>query len=278
MNQYAVFGNPISHSKSPDIHMAFAQQTKKLLHYTKKLVKLDQFNLSASVFFQGNGQGLNITVPFKEEAYQWVDELDLLAQRAGAVNTISLKNGKTKGYNTDGLGLVHDLIINNQVTLEDKNILILGAGGAVRGILEPILHNNPASITITNRTIEKAETLVHLFNDLGHVQACSYKQLENSHFDLIINGTSSGLNGKLPPIPDNILRKGGSTYDMIYAQEPTAFVQWGLEHGANLALDGLGMLVEQAAEAFMIWHGLRPNTNLIMKQIRKSYKNTLSEK
>lgn len=268
MDQYAVFGNPIAHSKSPDIHMAFAEQTKQLLRYSKQLVELDQFGQAASAFLQGEGKGFNITVPFKEEAYAWVEELDLLAQRAGAVNTISLKNGKIKGYNTDGLGLVRDLTVNNQIKLEDLNILILGAGGAVRGVLEPILNKNPASVTIANRTVEKAQTLADLFDDFGHVLACGYEQLQGHRFDLIINGTSTGLTGELPPIPSNILRKGGTTYDMMYAQEPTAFVKWGLDNGASLALDGLGMLVEQAAEAFMIWRGVRPDTAPIMKEMR----------
>lgn len=268
MDQYAVFGNPIAHSKSPDIHMAFAEQTKQLLRYSKQLVELGQFSLSASEFLQSDGLGFNITVPFKEEAYAWVEELDLLAQRAGAVNTIARKNGKTKGYNTDGLGLVRDLTVNNHIKLADKNILILGAGGAVRGVLEPILNKNPASITIANRTVAKAQALADIFDDFGHVLACGYKQLEGHQFDLIINGTSTGLTGELPPIPDNVLHKGGTTYDMMYAQEPTAFVKWGLEHGADLALDGLGMLVEQAAEAFMIWRGVRPDTAPIMQQMR----------
>lgn len=270
MDQYAVFGNPIAHSKSPDIHQAFAEQTKQLLRYSKQLVELEQFSLSASKFLQGDGQGFNITVPFKEEAYAWVEELDLLAQRAGAVNTIALKNGKTKGYNTDGLGLVRDLCVNNQIKLEDKNILILGAGGAVRGVLEPILNKNPTSITIANRTVAKAQMLADLFDDFGHVLACGYEQLEGHHFDLIINGTSTGLTGDLPPIPSNILHKGGTAYDMMYAQEPTAFVKWGLDHGADLALDGLGMLVEQAAEAFMIWRGVRPDTAPVMQEMRKA--------
>lgn len=268
MDQYAVFGNPIAHSKSPDIHLAFAEQTQQLLSYRKHWVERGQFSLCASAFLQGDGQGFNITVPFKEEAYAWVEELDLLAQRAGAVNTIALKNGKIKGYNTDGLGLVRDLTVNNQIKLEDKNILILGAGGAVRGVLEPILNKNPASITIANRTLEKAQTLADLFDELGHVLACGYEQLQGHDFDLIINGTSTGLTGELPPIPGNVLRKGGATYDMMYAQEPTAFVKWGLEHGADVALDGLGMLVEQAAEAFMIWRGMRPDTAPIIKQMR----------
>lgn len=267
MDQYAVFGNPIKHSKSPEIHMAFAEQTQQLLRYSKQLVELDQFSLSASEFLKGDGQGFNITVPFKEEAYEWVEELDFLAQRAGAVNTIALKNGTTKGYNTDGLGLVRDLTVNHKVDLEDKSILILGAGGAVRGVLEPILNKHPACITIANRTVEKAQTLADLFDDLGQVIACGYNQLDGHQFDIIINGTSTGLTGELPPIPDNILRKGGTTYDMMYASEPTVFVRWGKEHGAAQALDGLGMLVEQAAESFYIWRGVRPDTAPIMEDL-----------
>lgn len=268
MDHYAVFGNPIHHSKSPKIHMAFAEETQQLLRYTKQLVELDQFSLSASSFLQGDGQGFNVTVPFKEEAYAWVEELDLLAQKAGAVNTVALKNGKIRGYNTDGLGLVRDLTVNHQIDLADKSILILGAGGAVRGVLEPILNKHPACITIANRTVEKAQLLADLFDDLGQVIACGYEQLEGHQFDIIINGTSTGLTGDLPPIPDTVLRKGGTTYDMMYASEPTAFVRWGQEHGAAQALDGLGMLVEQAAEAFYIWRGVRPDTSSIIGNIR----------
>lgn len=270
MDQYAVFGNPIKHSKSPDIHMAFAEQTQQLLRYNKQLVELDQFSSSAFEFLQGEGQGFNVTVPFKEEAYAWVEELDLLAQRAGAVNTVALKNGKIKGYNTDGLGLVRDITVNNHINLADKNILLLGAGGAVRGVLEPLLNKNPASITIANRTVEKAQTLADTFDDLGHVLACGYEALAGQQYDVIINGTSTGLTGELPPIPDDILRKGGATYDMMYANEPTVFVHWGKQQGAAQALDGLGMLVEQAAEAFAIWRGIRPDTAAVMQQLRNT--------
>ncbi len=268
MDQYAVFGNPIAHSKSPQIHAAFAAQTGQYMQYNKQLVEAGQFDQAAAAFRAAGGKGFNVTVPFKEEACQWVDELDPLAQQAGAVNTIALADGKSRGYNTDGLGLVRDLTVNHAITLAEQQILILGAGGAVRGVLAPLLKQHPACITIANRTEAKAQALAKRFAEFGQLAACGYAALAGQQFDIIINGTSTGLSGELPPIPAHILRSGGSSYDMMYASEPTAFVRWGVAHGAAQALDGLGMLVEQAAEAFAIWRGVRPDTRTVIQQLR----------
>lgn len=269
MDKYAVFGNPIGHSKSPLIHAAFARQTGQSLSYEKVLAEPGQFEHAARAFLEHGGMGFNVTVPFKEDAYRWVDELNPLAERAGAVNTIHFTGEKTIGYNTDGLGLMHDISHNHGINLRDKNILLLGAGGAVRGVLEPLLLKHPTSITIANRTVSKAQTLADLFDPFGHVVACDFKQLSGQQYDLIINGTSTGLSGAIPAIPDDCLRPGGTTYDMMYSSEPTAFVRWGQQQGASQALDGLGMLIEQAAEAFAIWRGVRPDTSDLIQQLRK---------
>lgn len=268
-DQYRVIGNPISHSKSSLIHSLFAEQTEQPLTYTAECVELGGFEAFVNSFAKQNGRGMNVTVPFKQDAYDWLNKhgtLDALAQRAGAVNTIAFENDKAFGYNTDGLGLVRDLTVNHNVALSGQNVLILGAGGAVRGVLEPLLKQTDIHITIANRTAEKAHELAQHFSALkdgvGSVTGCGLDDLtENTPaFDVIINGTSTGLSGQMPNLPAHILKTGGVTYDMMYATEPTVFVKWGLEHGARLALDGCGMLVEQAAEAFLIWRGVRPDT------------------
>lgn len=280
-DRYAVFGNPIEHSKSPLIHHAFAQQTQQHIHYDKQLVPVDGFERAAEDFFQNGGHGLNITVPFKEHAFNWVNQRSPLAERAGAVNTLVWDGQKTIGHNTDGLGLVRDLTHNHNIALKDARILILGAGGAVRGVIEPLLSAQPQCIHIANRTEQKAHDLAELFHadslhsirseqtkPVSNISASGYAQLTNQSFDVIINGTSTGITGELPPLPNGILTNGGCTYDMFYANEATAFVRWGQNNGAAHALDGLGMLVEQAAEAFLLWRGVRPDTHAVMQQLR----------
>lgn len=268
-DQYRVIGNPISHSKSPLIHRLFAEQTEQPLEYRAECVALGGFDAFIDHFLAQGGCGMNVTVPFKQDAYHWLTQhgtLDPLAERAGAVNTLAFENGNAFGYNTDGLGLVCDLTVNHKVALSGQRVLILGAGGAVRGVLEPLLKQADIHITIANRTAEKAHELAQHFSVLkdgvGGITGCGLDDLnENTPaFDVIINGTSTGLTGQMPTLPAHILKTGGVTYDMMYATEPTVFVKWGLEHGARLALDGCGMLVEQAAEAFLIWRGIRPDT------------------
>lgn len=266
-DQYAVIGNPIEHSKSPLIHAAFAEQTGEDVVYDRLLGNLDDFASDVRLFMQ-NGFGLNVTVPFKEQAWAMADERSERAELAGAVNTlIKLEDGRLRGDNTDGVGLVRDLTINHQTQLVGKRVLLLGAGGASKGVLRPLLDEKPLSLVIANRTAPKAVALAEQVTELGQVVGCGLEQLEGC-FDVIINGTAAGLSGKVPELPDDVLSKGGVVYDMMYAAEPTAFVRWGLEHGAAKALDGLGMLVEQAAESFFLWRGVRPETALVVQSLR----------
>ena len=269
MDQYVVFGNPIGHSKSPLIHRLFADQTGQQLEYSTLLAPLDDFSMCAQGFFK-QGLGANVTVPFKEEAYRLVDSLTPRAQRAGAVNTLSkLADGSLQGDNTDGAGLVRDLTVNAGVQLTGKRILLLGAGGAVRGVLEPLLAHNPASLVIANRTVEKAEQLAREFADLGPVAASGFSWLQEP-VDLNINATSASLAGELPPISASLIEPGKTVcYDMMYGKEPTPFCRWASEHKAAKVLDGLGMLAEQAAEAFFIWRGVRPDTAPVLDELRR---------
>lgn len=265
LDQYAVFGHPIKHSKSPRIHSLFAEQTQQQLCYSAKDVPADSFEKAVTKFFQQGGKGLNCTVPLKELAWQHADKLSDRAQFSKAVNTLAIKvDGSILGDNTDGLGLVADLTVNHSIDLSNSRILILGAGGASRGIIAPIMEKSPAHIVIANRTVEKAITLSNEFSQLGDITGCAYNEIKNSEFDLILNATSASLTGELPPLADTLLAKNGNCYDLAYGNEPTAFVKWGLAHNAEKSLDGLGMLVEQAAEAFLIWRGIRPKTTDII--------------
>lgn len=266
---YAVMGNPIGHSKSPQIHTAFAKITDQDLLYSAILVPLDGFEEAVDDFFRRGGKGLNITVPFKENAWRYADAFSPRAERAQAVNTlIRREDGSVLADNTDGVGMVRDIVVNQQVAIEGKRVLILGAGGAVRGILQPVLEQKPASITIANRTVSKAEQLAADFSDLGAVKACGFEQAKGP-FDLIINGTSASLAGELPPIPASCITAQTVSYDMMYGAETTVFNQWTLDNGAAKVIDGLGMLVEQAAEAFRLWRDVRPTTNGVMAAIRE---------
>ena len=266
---YAVFGNPINHSKSPAIHRQFAEQTVQDMHYTKQLVNEGEFAQAAEAFFAQGGKGLNITVPFKLDAYQFAQKLTPRAERAGAVNTLAkTSDGSILGDNTDGIGMIHDMH-NLDWDIEGKRVLILGAGGAVRGILQPLLEENPAQVVIANRTLAKAEELVKSFHDLGDMKAKSFDQLENETFDMVINGTSASLQGDLPPLPDDLLAPGACCYDMMYGSEPTVFLRWAQEHGAAQVADGLGMLVGQAAEAFYVWRQIRPEVVPVISALRR---------
>ena len=269
MDRYVVFGNPIAHSKSPVLHRLFAEQTAQSMQYDTLLAPLDDFTGCALEFFQ-QGRGANVTVPFKEDAYRLANSLTARAQRAGAVNTLSkLADGTLLGDNTDGAGLVRDLTVNAGFSLKGKRILILGAGGAVRGALEPILAEGPASVTIANRTVEKAELLVELFSDLGPVAASGFDWLKEP-VDLIINATSASLAGEVPPISSSLIEPGKTLcYDMMYGKEPTPFCVWATEQGAGQVMDGLGMLAEQAAEAFYVWRGVRPDTTPVLAEVRR---------
>jgi shikimate dehydrogenase len=266
---YAVFGNPINHSKSPHIHRQFAEQTGQDMHYTKQLVIENGFEQAAQDFFAQGGKGLNITMPFKLNAFEFAQKRTLRAERAGAVNTLALlSDGSILGDNTDGIGMVHDMH-NLGWELQGKRILILGAGGAVRGVLQPLLEERPAQIVVVNRTFSKAEELANSFQDLGDVQAKTFEQLQGERFDLVINGTSASMQGELPPLPDTLLAANACCYDMMYAAEPTIFLRWAQERGAAQIADGLGMLIGQAAEAFYLWRHIRPEVVPVITAIRR---------
>lgn len=266
-DQYAVIGNPIAHSKSPQIHTLFAEQTGQDMHYDKILG--ESFESDVQAFFSAGGKGLNITVPFKEQAFDFADELTERAKTAGAVNTlILLDDGRVRGDNTDGVGLVTDLGCNHLFNFAGARILLLGAGGASKGVVRPLLEQSPLQVVIANRTATKAVDLAAQLQELGPVTGMGLDELTGQQFDLIINGTAAGLSGELPAIPDDCLADGGWTYDMMYGAEPTAFVRWGRSHNAGKALDGLGMLVEQAAESFYQWRGVRPETSQVTEALR----------
>lgn len=268
MDHYAVFGNPIAHSKSPIIHRLFAQQTGQKISYDPVLVPMGQFNEIANNFFK-KALGCNITVPFKEDAYRFADELTPRAQLAGAVNTLKkLENGMIIGDNTDGVGIVRDLQ-SAKIPLKNQRILLLGAGGATRGVIEPILNEKPQQLIIANRTPEKAQALVELTKHLGPVSTELYENL-NEPFDLIINATSASLSSELPNISKHLIKPQKTIcYDMMYSRDLTVFCQWAKQHGAAKTVDGLGMLVEQAAESFYLWRGVFPKTDTVLRYMRQ---------
>jgi shikimate dehydrogenase len=268
-DKYAVFGNPIKHSKSPLIHAAFAQQCEQSMHYRAVRVELECFNAVAQQFFESGGAGLNITLPFKQEAFDFAHELSDRAKRAGAVNTLVARpHGVIFGDTTDGIGLVRDMIANLGWTINGMRVLILGAGGAVRGVLEPLLREHPREILVVNRTAERARDLATAFTDLGSIEGGAYSLIGQRQFDLIINGTSGGLTGDMPDLPPSLLTERSCCYDMVYGAEPTVFMRWAAHHAAWAVADGLGMLVEQAAESFFLWRRTRPETSPVINQVR----------
>jgi shikimate dehydrogenase len=267
-DDYAVMGNPVAHSKSPRIHSLFAEQTGEPVHYQAIQVDPGGFSQAVGNFDANGGKGLNVTVPFKQEAWELVTERSERAERAGAVNTIKFVDGKIYGDNTDGVGLVNDLL-NHQIAIKDKRVLLMGAGGAARGVLAPLLAQQPAQLVIVNRTAERAEELAEQFSDLGKLEGCGYDDLEARQFDLVINATAASLQGELPPLPDSLLAVDACCYDMMYGAEPTTFMQWAAQHNAGKIMDGLGMLVEQAAESFYVWRGVRPETRPVIEQLRR---------
>jgi shikimate dehydrogenase len=266
-DQYAVIGNPIEHSRSPQIHAAFAEQTGQDIRYVRLLGDVEQVERDFDAFFDGGGKGLNVTVPFKERACRYATELSERAAAAGAVNTLIAEGGTVRGDNTDGVGLVRDLRDNHGFGLAGARVLLLGAGGAAKGVLHPLLASRPVSLFIANRTADKAVHLARAARD-GRVAGGGLGELDGRRFDLIINATAAGLDAKVPPLPDDCLAAEGWVYDMVYGREPTAFMRWGVSHGAGTALDGLGMLVEQAAESFYLWRGVRPLTLPVIEALR----------
>lgn len=269
-DRYAVMGNPVLHSKSPRIHSRFAAQTHQDLRYDAMLVEPGHFAEAVTDFFASGGRGLNITVPFKQEAFALADDLSPQAALAGAVNTLFQRDGRLQGHNTDGVGLVRDIRENHAGVLQGKRLLVLGAGGATRGILLPLLQQEPHSICIANRTVARAEELARIFAAHGVVTACGFADLAGQRFDWVLNASSASLQGDLPPLPRNLLAEGAWCYDLMYGKEPTVFCRWASQQGAARALDGLGMLVEQAAESFALWRGLRPATAEVLAELRAS--------
>ncbi|MBK1851509.1 MULTISPECIES: shikimate dehydrogenase [unclassified Marinobacter] len=268
---YAVVGHPINHSKSPRIHSLFAKQTGEPVEYTAIQAPLEDFAGTVRQFFEGGGKGLNVTVPFKEQAWALADSRAARAEKAGAANTLYQNNqGQLMADNTDGTGLVQDLTANHGVQLKGARILILGAGGAVRGVLGPLLAQLPASLMIANRTVAKAEALATLFADEAGattLSACGF-EAPNQPFDIIINGTSASLQGDLPPLHTNVINAATVVYDMMYSLQTTTFNQWAIDNGAVRVFDGLGMLIEQAAESFRVWRGVMPDTALVIDALR----------
>jgi shikimate dehydrogenase len=267
MDHYAVFGNPIKHSKSPFIHTLFAKQTSQQMVYQAIEAPVDGFEKTLTQFFANQGKGCNITVPFKEQAYQYAQELTERATLAGAVNTLKLTDdGIVIGDNTDGAGLVQDLK-NNHIAIKGARILLLGAGGAARGVCGPLLEENPRQLIIANRTFAKAQTLAEIFAAKGEVSACEFNQLAGD-FDLIINSTSASLNGQIPAINSDLIKPETAIYDMMYSAQATAFNAWAKQQGARVILDGLGMLVGQAAESFAIWRAIKPSAKQVLTELR----------
>lgn len=269
IDRYAVFGNPIAHSKSPIIHQAFAKQFGETISYEKILVPVEGFSSSVLEFQQQGGKGLNVTLPFKEQAWQLVDKHLSMAQRAKAVNTIIInKDGTLTGENTDGIGLVRDLQNNHAISLQGKRILILGAGGAVRSIIPAILDAVPKELMIANRTAAKAQQIAKEFQITG----VGLDAIPTGYYDLIINGTSASLQNDLPTLPTDLVQPQTVCYDLAYSDKPTSFQQWAEGQGAAKSLAGLGMLVEQAAEGYFLWRGQRPQTQPVMDMLLQMIK------
>ena len=278
VDHYVVIGNPIAHSKSPQIHAAFALQTGEAMAYERLLAPLDGFEATVRDFIATGGRGANVTVPFKLEAFALADTLSERATAAGAVNTLRFDRdgGQVRivGDNTDGVGLVRDIVANAGVAIKGARVLLLGAGGAARGVILPLLAESPSQLVIANRTLARADELVAQFAQAAQTTPSATVQLAASRFeelagsfDILINATSASLSSELPPVPVSVLRAGGFAYDMMYGAQPTVFMQWASQAGAAVR-DGLGMLVEQAAESFFVWRGVRPDTMPVYRQLR----------
>jgi shikimate dehydrogenase len=263
-DRYAVFGNPVAHSKSPRIHALFAAQTGQDMSYDALLAPIDGFAKAVVAFIAAGGRGANITVPFKEDAFQLATELTERARAAGAVNTLSFGQGAIRGDNTDGAGLVRDIVINLGFPIHDRRVLLLGAGGAARGVAPPLLGESPRALVIANRSEDKALRLAASFPG---TTGCGFAALSGQDFDLVINATSAGLTDSTLPIDDAVFAPGCLAYDMVYGRQ-TPFMAQARAAGATAA-DGLGMLVEQAAEAFFVWRGIRPETGPVLSQLRQ---------
>ena len=271
-DRYAVIGNPIAHSKSPQIHAAFARQTGQDIEYTRLLAPPDGFHGTVESFRAAGNKGANVTVPFKLAAFDLADEVSQRAKDAQAANFLSFDDGRIRADNTDGAGLTRDITGNLSFNMAGRRVLLMGAGGAARGALQPLLAQHPAFLTIANRTVEKALQLAEAFR--YHASASSvlsglrYAELAGQHFDLVINATSSSLQGELPPLPAGVFAEGSLAYDMMYGKGLTPFLAFARSQGALRLADGLGMLVEQAAESFFLWRGVRPETRAVIELLQ----------
>lgn len=268
MDLYGVMGDPISHSYSPNIHHLFALQTNQNISYELFLVPPDDLENAIKSFQIKGGRGLNITLPHKTTVLNYLDEISERARIAGAVNTLLFEEGRIYGDNTDGVGLMNDLEKNYNLKLKGLNILILGAGGATRGILQPLLKANPLSLTVANRTLQKATALMEHFNSIGKISTCHFEDISDDiTYELIINATSAGTKGQSNFFPINNINKNTFCYDLSYSTKPTPFKKWSIEKGVRHSVDGWGMLIEQAAESFYLWRGIRPDTNGILTKL-----------
>lgn len=276
-DRYAVVGNPIAHSSSPFIHQTFADLTQQDLSYDKMFVELGGFADAAGQFFAGGAKGLNITMPFKLDALAFADRVSARAELAGAANTLIVeKEGAILADNTDGVGLVGDICNRLAWAVSGVNVLILGAGGAVRGVLGPLLAENPSRVLIANRTESKAAELASVFTDFGSVEACGLGGLASeASFDLIINASGAGLAGAGPDIPATVVGPTTRCYDMVYSASTTAFVAWAQQNGCREASDGLGMLVGQAAESFYLRRGVHPPQQSVLLALREKLQQSL---
>ncbi len=267
-DQYAVIGNPVEHSKSPLIHAEFARQTAQDMVYSRLLAPKDAFAATANAFRARGGRGLNVTLPFKGEAFRFATLLTTRARTAQAVNTLKFDGDAIFGDNTDGAGLVSDLVRNLGCAVSGLRVLLLGAGGAARGVIEPLLERQPAQLVLANRTPDRAQRLAQDFGDA--LEPCTFAALAGRQFDLVVNATSASLAGELPPLPPGVFARGALAYDMMYGRGETPFLAFGRSDGAASLADGLGMLVEQAAESFFIWRGLRPDSAAVLRQLRRT--------
>lgn len=269
-DRYAVMGNPVAHSKSPFIHQLFARQFQHRIEYSA--IQVDPGGLPQAIaqFRAAGGKGLNITLPFKLDAFRLADHLSDRAKVAGAVNTLKFEpDDRIFGDNTDGIGLVHDIELNLATSIKGKQVLLLGAGGAARGVLGPLIKHHPARVVIANRTVARARDVVQLFSGQVPIEACSFADLRGKHFDLVINGTSASVKGEVPSLPATLYTRDSLAYDMMYGDRPTPFLEWSALHGAARVSDGLGMLVEQAAESYFVWRGVRPETKSVIAALKK---------
>jgi shikimate dehydrogenase len=272
-DRYAVVGNPVAHSKSPLIHAQFARQTGEDIEYDRILAPLDGFRATVEQFRRGGGKGLNVTVPFKLEAFALATQRSQRALDAEAVNVLKFDGERIEGHNTDGIGLVRDIEVNLGFSIAGRRVLLMGAGGAAQGTLAPVLEAGPVLLIIGNRTVGKAQRLAQRFASMGRfpgveVGASDYASLAGRVFDLIINATSASLSDTVPELPAGVFAPGSLAYDMMYGKGLTPFLAVARAQGAARLADGIGMLVEQAAESFLIWRGMRPRTDAVIAQLK----------